>query len=162
VKLTVSIERLRQVLAYDPEAGTLRWLETGKGRKSSGEAGTWQDRYMVVYVDKARLKFHRVAWALAYGKWPDGVIDHMNGNARDNRLCNLRDVSHAVNLENQRRARSDSTSGVLGVQPTPNGKWRASIRSGGVRIRGKSRPTAEEARDDYLALKRAMHVGCTI
>lgn len=42
------------------------------------------------------------------------VIDHINGDKRDNRRENLRVCSRSENLRNQRR-RSDNTSGFKGV-----------------------------------------------
>lgn len=77
---------------------------------------------------------HRVIWLLAHKEWPKGQIDHINGDASDNRLVNLRDVTASENLRNQRRA-WNNTSGVLGVSwNRPCGKWRAQIMSGGRNI----------------------------
>jgi len=57
---------------------------------------------------------HRVAWFLHHGAWPMGEIDHINGNAQDNRIANLRDVTHKENTRNMKR-RSDNTSGITGI-----------------------------------------------
>lgn len=40
-----------------------------------------------------------LAWKLAYGVDP-GMIDHINGNPSDNRLCNLREVTQHQNQMN--------------------------------------------------------------
>ena len=61
-----------------------------------------------------KLLAHRAAWAIYYGKWPDGVLDHINGVRYDNRIKNLRDVSVVENVKNS-ATRSDSSSGVVGV-----------------------------------------------
>jgi hypothetical protein len=45
---------------------------------------------------------HRVVFALTQGRWPHLVIDHIDGNPRNNDPANLRDVSQAVNLLNRR------------------------------------------------------------
>ena len=52
---------------------------------------------------------HRVVWAVYYGVWPD-VIDHINGDRSDNRLCNLRNVTKAENA--RRTAKTQNTPGV--------------------------------------------------
>jgi|ERR1017187_6407560 hypothetical protein len=36
------------------------------------------------------IMVHSVAWYLYYGKWPEGIIDHINGDNQDNRIVNLR------------------------------------------------------------------------
>lgn len=43
-----------------------------------------------------------MAWLLGTGAWPKHYIDHINGDPADNRLTNLRDVTHQVNMRNQK------------------------------------------------------------
>lgn len=43
------------------------------------------------------LAYHRLAWFLHHGSFPEETIDHINGNPKDNRLCNLRMVSISIN-----------------------------------------------------------------
>jgi len=69
---------------------------------------------------------HRVAWALHYGEWPKHEIDHINGNKRDNRIQNLRDVPHLLNQRN-RGLRADNTSGADGVSWMKAGFWRVTV-----------------------------------
>lgn len=74
---------------------------------------------------------HRVIWLLAHKEWPKNQIDHINGDASDNRLVNLRDVTASENLRNQRRSRNN-TSGVLGVSwNKTEQKWRVQIMADG-------------------------------
>ena len=42
-----------------------------------------------------------LAFALATGTWPNGVIDHINHIRNDNRMANLRDVSPLENRRNR-------------------------------------------------------------
>jgi len=71
-------------------------------------------------------KAHRVVWALHYGEWPKGEIDHINGDPSDNRICNLRDVPHSKNQKNlKRRYKSKKPMGVQWRSDV--GKWRARI-----------------------------------
>lgn len=116
-------------------------------------------------VDGVKFSEHRVCWALHYGEWPSGVIDHINGDPTDNRICNLRDVDQSVNCQNRRKAHGNCSSGLIGAHKrTINGvvKYASSIMT-----RGKSRflglfNTPEEAHKAYVSAKRQLHSGCTI
>jgi hypothetical protein len=68
---------------------------------------------------------HRLAWAIYYGEWPTDQIDHANGDATDNRICNLSVVSQSTNAKNK-CIQSSNTSGYTGVYRERN-KWRAVI-----------------------------------
>lgn len=54
----------------------------------------------------------------------DGIIDHINGNNRDNRKLNLRITDAKGNARNNI---SHNKYGVNGIRRTPNGKYKARI-----------------------------------
>ena len=91
---------IRERYTYDAETGTIR--HKGKDRPVKG--GTKRGGYLNVSVGpknhQQNILLHRMAWALYYGRWPS-QIDHINGDPTDNRLCNLREVSHSENNANR-------------------------------------------------------------
>jgi hypothetical protein len=90
-----------------------------------------------------------------YGYWPNEV-DHVNGAKDDNRIANLREVTHSENMQNQRGARSDSKTGLLGVS-AHHGKWCARIRVKGTLKHLGSYSTPEAAHQAYVKAKRVLH-----
>ena len=76
---------------------------------------------------------HRLIWLYVNGKLPDNSIDHINGRPLDNRIENLRDVTHQENQKN-RSKNCNNTSGHIGVYWHKGAeKWRAYIRVDGVK-----------------------------
>lgn len=156
---------LQRCLDYSPETGELRWKSpVCRGIKIGDLAGSIHpsNRLYVTFRGKRYLA-HRLAWLLTHGKWPDGVIDHLDGNSLNNRLSNLRDVSRTVNGQNQRSAQSRNKTGFLGVSwHSRDNRFQASIRFNGKDKHLGYFLTPEEAHAAYLAAKRELHEGCTI
>jgi hypothetical protein len=116
-----------------------------------------------IEIDQRNYKAHRLAWLYVHGVWPTGEIDHRNGDPRDNRIANLRDVTHAVNLQNLTKPRAGCKSGMLGAQwDASRQKWKASIRTQGASKHLGRFDTPEEAHEAYKNAKRKLHDGCTI
>lgn len=62
--------------------------------------------YIAVGIDYHRYYAHRLVWLYMFGTMPKRTIDHINGNPSDNRLCNLRECSHADNQKNQKNQKT--------------------------------------------------------
>lgn len=158
----ISAERLRELLAYEPESGLFTWMCNRAGRKFAGTiAGSKNKKgYTEITVDGGRYWAHRLAWLHVHGVMPTGDIDHINGDRSDNRIANLRDVAHIVNAQNRTRTNRSNKSGVLGVWlHQRGGSWGACIQAAGVRHHIGYYPTKEEARAAYLAAKSELHQG---
>jgi hypothetical protein len=147
----ISVERLRELLAYDPETGVFTW-RTGPragmvagGLKSYGYLAVWRC-----------YKSHRLAWLYMTGDWPLTQIDHINRVRTDNRFDNLREATHAENVRNSGR-RKDNASGFKGVSWHQRGKcWQVSIFKDGRRVHLGSYKTTEEASAAYAAAAQRM------
>jgi hypothetical protein len=76
---------------------------------------------------------HRVIWLLVHGEWPE-TVDHIDGDRSNNRLANLRSVSHLENMKNCRRS-VRNTSGITGVSfRSADQTWIAYITQDGKRV----------------------------
>lgn len=168
-KAILTAERLRAVVHYDPETGRFtRTVQLARRHRVGDRADFliatgWLKGYYRVAVDSQRYLAHRVAWLYVNGRWPDGVIDHINGNRSDNRIENLRDGTQAQNMQNRRKAQSNCISGILGVHlHRETGRWVARLQTGGVGRHIGLFATKEEAHEAYLREKRKFHSFCSI
>lgn len=158
----LTAERLRQLLEYDPNTGVFTWRANRGGKPTAGKvAGGDRGKCWAIRIDGRMYAANRLAWLYTYGQWPIEVIDHKNGDAYDNRIENLRDVSHTVNLQNQRKASCGSQTGFLGVFPFED-RFLAQITIDGRTKHLGLFSTAEAGYEAYLAAKRRFHEGCTI
>lgn len=129
----VTAARVRELLSYDPETGEFRWKVDRKQMKAGSIAGYACEfrngkKYWHIGVDGNLYGAHRLAWLVTHGEFPPEDIDHIDGNGLNNRLENLRAVSHDENGRNQRKY-SNNTSGVSGVGwYKRDQKWQAKIR----------------------------------
>lgn len=117
-------EEARKHFSYDPETGVIERLDSTRKRRA--HTGTLSGRkdtaYVVLCVDGKKHYGHRIAWLMAVGPIPDGmVIDHIDGDGTNNRITNLRAVSKSANQRNRRRAHNGSVTGIAGVTPHRGG-----------------------------------------
>ena len=121
-------QELRKLLRYEPETGKLF------SRRSGAEVftNTHHSGYKKGAVKSKTYTAHRICMAIYFGVWPDGEVDHINGDRADNRALNLRVATKSKNQRNAKR-REDNTTGHVGVNLRPNGKWQAYISHSGKR-----------------------------
>lgn len=160
----ITQERLFEALSYDPESGDFKWKKKVNRRVVVGSAAGGLHRstgYWRLAIDGVNYKAHRLAWFWTFGVWPDGEIDHIDCDKTNNRIGNLRDVSHLKNMQNERMARRNSSTRLLGA--FANGKkFQAKIRVDGVQRYLGTFDVAEQAHAAYLSAKREWHVGSTL
>lgn len=169
-KTDITAARLRERLIYDPETGVFTWRPRGNpqwdARFANQIAGSFDPGgYVRLIFDYEKCWAHRLAWLYVNGEWPLGDIDHIDGNPRNNRISNLRDVPRSTNMENRRRANSKGNGLPLGVYFDKRRETRpfvARLTKGYRAVHLGSFASADEAHSAYLQAKRQMHVGCTI
>ena len=125
----LTAEYLRSILHYDPETGIFTRKVSTSNRVKVGDIAGCQDGlgYLLIRVCSRLHKAHRLAWLYINGSWPTDQIDHINRIRTDNRIANLRDVSHKQNHQNK-STQSNNTSGHPGVcWNKRDSKWVAKI-----------------------------------
>ena len=126
-------DELKKFISYDQDTGLFLWLKTRSRTAKAGMNAGSQDNhgYINIMFQRKMHKAHRLAWLYIYGSYPDGQIDHINGDRLDNRISNLRVVSNKQNQENI-GSRTNNTSGYRGVSLNKkSGKYEAHIRHNG-------------------------------
>jgi len=158
-----SPEEVGRLFSYDPVTGLVtRKVAAGRRTHAGDVIGTLDSRKrLIVIIERRKYFVHRIAWCLAHGAWPTKVIDHINGDCHDNRLCNLRDVDSGVNTQNMRRPMKTNRLGILGVSACHK-RFVASITVKNRCIHLGAFDTAQEAHAAYVEAKRALHTGCTL
>jgi hypothetical protein len=149
-------QRLLELLHYDPETGAFTWRVHRQCVRAGSAAGHVNKQgYVRVVVEGKSRGGHRLAWFYVHGVWPTGLIDHKNRSKSENWINNLRDVTHAENMQNQVQARKRNRVGLAGV--TPHGKkFQATARLNGERRSLGTFPTPGEAHQAYLDAKSSV------
>jgi hypothetical protein len=161
----IDIAELRSIMWCDPKTGIAYWYprpgDTKFNKRYAGKpVGSPDNRKSA----KGRLKFiykgknifiHRAVYAIIKGHWPLHEIDHINGDPSDNRIENLRDVPHVLNMRNM-LMRKGNRSGALGVQyrPERNKPWIARCKAKGHPVVYVSFYTKEEAEAKVASFRK--------
>lgn len=137
-------ELVRSLIEYNPDTGVATWKQrTSEHISRSSSLKSWNTQFagkQVKTVDgkgyyhfsyKGKFyRLHRMIWLYVHGEMPN-IIDHINGDRLDNRLCNLRNTNQQSNSMNQRRS-SKNTSGVAGVYKNKRSdRWCAQMKFNG-------------------------------
>lgn len=117
----VSVEHLAEALDYNPATGEFVWKERpaahfhDAGKPAEMRRKLWNGKfagkpaltccdprgYRKGMLNQKMVWAHRAAIALAIGEWPEGEVDHINRDKSDNRISNLRVVTHQQNAMNR-------------------------------------------------------------
>lgn len=153
-------QTLKSLLRYDSTTGEFIWLvNRGRNFQHIGKlAGTVQKSgHISIRINGTKYLSHRLAWLYMTGSWPDGMIDHSNGNPSDNRFINLRVTDSSGNNRNSRK-RKTNKSGYKGVSFfRKTEKWRASIVYNRRNISLGLFENPEDAHKAYVEAAKRLH-----
>lgn len=157
--MTLTQERLKEILTYDPDTGIFTWkISPAASVKIGATAGSLSSpRYCQIRIEGYAYLAHRLVWLYIHGSFPPAQIDHINGIKKDNRLVNLR---LATGRENQANIgiTTRNSSGFKGVCWKKQAqKWYAyGSENGKPRHLGRF-DTAEAASAAYEAFAKSRH-----
>lgn len=162
--MSVTAEELRVLFRYDPDTGDFtRLVAMGRRAEVGRVAGKKAARGNVAISIRCKsYQAHRLAWLYMTGEWPEHEIDHIDGDALNNRFDNLRQATSGENKQNRRRPRRDNAHGLIGAYPharRADGSivWRAKIQKDGKSKSLGLFNTPEEAQAAYIEAKRVLH-----
>jgi hypothetical protein len=165
IDILIPIPFLRECFDYDQETGVVRWkarprehFATTRGWNIFNALRAGQPvTYSPNGYPRARIRYqgrlygifvHRIAWALAKGRWPPHEIDHWDHDPANTHLSNLREATPTENQHNRKSPRGYSRK---------RNKWAARILLNRKTIHLGSFDTEEEAHQAYLRAKAQYH-----
>ena len=109
----ITHDALHELFRY--ENGKLYWkVKPNRNIRLNSEAGTVNNNgYVIVTINGKKHQAHRIIWEM-HGREPAPMIDHINGDTKDNRIENLRAANNSRNQMNS-KLRNNSKSGIKGV-----------------------------------------------
>lgn len=143
-------EELLATFVYEPDTGMLR--RVSGGRKPYPWRGAGKNRrYLITTVRGEHLYLHRLVWFYHHGR-PPLMVDHIDGNPRNNKIENLRECTNAQNQFNSPK-KASNRAGFKGVvfRTGYRKPWQARITVKGVPILLGRFDSAEEAAAAYAA-----------
>lgn len=158
---TLTPETLDKIATYVRSHWTYNPLTGVVSRRSGKPIGTLNAAGVLsapadVGDRKHSVLLHRAGWLLQTGEWPSKSLDHINGDRKDNRWCNLREATPSENRLNL--AKTTEKGSLRGVTRYYR-KFKAQIK-----VPGDSAPTylglfdtEQEAHNAYCAAKLRLH-----
>ena len=125
----ITKDKLIELFEYDN--GELRWKKSRQGVSAGSIVGCDNGLgYKTTKIDGVRHRVHRLIFMMFNGYMPE-TVDHINGNACDNRIENLRAANRMQNQKNRSKP-------ITGKNPVKNvywdkssSKWRVSFKLNG-------------------------------
>jgi hypothetical protein len=148
-----SQDRLKELFDYDTQTGCLSWKSPTSVRVKAGDSVKKNklSGYYMANVDGNRYRAHRLIWMWYYGIDPGNKqVDHIDHDRGNNRINNLRLVTHQENHWNE------NPKGYTWSKKYQ--KYVAQIFVDGHGIFLGHYTTKDEARNAYLAAKSVHHI----
>lgn len=122
------------------EAGSFRRNHSGK-------------RYCHIKMGGIAIKRGWLVFLYKKGRWPNGCLDHKDGNSEFDGIANLREATITQNAQNH-KSRARRINLPMGVRYTPGGRYQARIGINKKQVAIGVFDTPEEARAAYLRKRK--------
>jgi len=120
------MHNIKEYLSYNKDTGEFFRIKARFGLRVGDKAGSITNKgYIHIRFSGKSYLAHRLAWFFIHGYLPIKSIDHINGIKTDNRIVNLREVSHRQNMINQKMHRGGKLPGCY--YHRQSGLWNAKI-----------------------------------
>ena len=132
----ITQSELKELLNYDPKIGVFVWkIDFFRAKAGSNAGHRHSTGYVVICIRNKRYKAHRLAWLWVHGFLPK-CLDHINHDGYDNRIVNLREVTHLENHKNTKLKKNNTSefNGVCLARQKKGIKWRAYVNIKGKQI----------------------------
>jgi len=151
---------MERTFDVDPASGRLVWKVSPKMHprmlgKEAGAPRSSRKPYWYVKRDTLPIKRSWLVWLWAQHKWPDEMLDHIDGNSLNDRADNLREATTYQNAWNHKR-RSRRINLPMGVRSMPSGRFEARISHMKTQHHLGSYATPAEAEAAYRAKRQEL------
>ena len=150
--------RLRELVTYFPETGEfVRNVRVANQHAGTTPGSVNKLGYRLIFIDNKRYRAHHLVWLYVHGYLP-AYLDHIDRDPSNNKLANLREATHAQNMQNRSFSKANK-SGFTGVRPHQKlkNRWLAQIRANNKCIYLGTFSTPEEASAAYSTAKVKYH-----
>jgi hypothetical protein len=151
---------IKQYLSYDPETGLMMWIKKSNRACKINTPFTKKDDkgYIRIKFKYKNYRVHQLGWFFVYGYWPEKELDHINGIRDDNRISNLREVTHRQNSRNRPEHRRGHDVGIKFIKESKKNPWMAYSRVNKKQIYLGVYPTKQKA-IEIVKNYEAIHLG---
>lgn len=106
------LEYWKEYVRYEQSTGSIYWLKARFKKYANRPAGYPRCGYLALTHLRKKYPIHHLIWLFETGEYPNCLIDHIDGNTRNNKISNLRKVTR---FENSRNRKSHGAVKFLGV-----------------------------------------------
>lgn len=155
VRKGLTVERLREVLSYDPDTGVFLWkVQLGNKAPVGAQAGyIGHYGYRTIRIDQRDYRAARLAFFWMTGNWPEAIVDHIDGARANDRWINLRSANLSQNGANSKRRADQRTAKGISFHRQAK-RWTAQIQVNGERRHLGMFATDEAASAAYATAAR--------